>query len=88
METKEEILSNELIEINNIIALAKFDSDVKQILLTEITKEFTMFYDDMVYEVVELSKNCPEKMNTLISAILKTDILATELQIHFEELKA
>jgi len=88
METKEEIMSNEVIEINNIIALAKADDDVKQVLLSEITKEFTVFYSDMVYEVIELAKHDCDKMITLITAILKDELIGTELQRHFDELRA
>ncbi len=87
MENKIEIMSNELAEINNIIAIAKADDGVKKILLNEITKEFTVFYNDMIYEVIELAKHDCVKMVRLCEAILKTDEIATPLQQHFMELE-
>lgn len=85
MENKIETMSNELCEINNIIALAKADDDIKTVLLNEITKEFAIFYEDMVYEVIELAKHDSSKMTAFMTAILENDNIAELLQNHFYE---
>ena len=38
-KNKMEVMSNEIMEINNIIALAKADDDIKQVFLSEIVRE-------------------------------------------------
>lgn len=86
MENKIEIMSNELVEINNIIALARADDDVKKILLNEITREFLLSYEDMVYEIIELAKHDMIKMIRLCEAILKTPEIATPIEQYFMEI--
>ncbi len=95
MEDKIEIMSNELAEINNIIAIAKADSEVEQILLSEIAREFGkertdqikkhVFFQDMVYEVIELAKHEDRKRDMLFIAILEDDKIGTAIQEHFYE---
>lgn len=92
MIDKIEILSNELIEINNIIALAKADSEIEQILITEIAREFNdeltvkveqVFYQDQIIEIIELAKHDRNKMITLLTELLKDDTIHNELKQHF-----
>lgn len=85
MESKEELMSNELMEINNIIALAKADNDVKKILLSEIAREFHMFYEDSIYEILEIAKHDVAKLQIFVSAILKDELLGSELELFFRE---
>jgi len=96
MEDKIETMSNELYEINSIIAIAKADSEVKEILLSEIVREFgneemkekqeQVFYQDQIYEIIELAKHDMVKMVRLIEAILKTPEIATPIEQHFMEM--
>lgn len=88
---KTEVLSSEYVEINNIIALAKADSEVEQILLSEVSREFKdhadihrerVFFEDMVFEVIELAKHDNTKKVILLNALLESDI-ANDLQQHF-----
>jgi len=95
MDNKVEIMSNELAEINNIIAIAKADSEVEQILLSEVAREFgkerteeiekQVFFQDMVYEVIELAKHDSKKRDMLFIAILEDDKIGTAIQDHFYE---
>jgi len=89
-------MSNEYREINNIIALSKADEDVKNILLSEVSREFgedivkeraeQVFYQDQVVEVLELAKQDNGKMTFLITEILKDLPLSDLLFNHFKEM--
>ena len=92
---KLEVMSNEFIEINNIIALAKADSDIQQMLLGEIVREFEgelntkkeqVFYQDQIAEIIELAKHDMDKMITLFTMILEDEDINAELFRHFQEL--
>ena len=62
MDNKIETMSNELAEINNIIAIAKADDGVRRIFLSEVVREFpdlqnvskTVFFQDTVFEILNL----------------------------------
>jgi len=96
MEDEREIMSNEILEIDNIIALSKADDDVKNILLSEISREFgedivkdhaeQVFYQDQVVEILELAKNDNGKMTFLITEILKDQEISDLLCNHFLEM--
>jgi len=96
MKNKIETMSNEYREINNIIALSKADEDVKNILLSEVSREFgedivkeraeQVFYQDQVVEVLELAKQDNGKMTFLITEILKDLPLSDLLFNHFKEM--
>jgi len=97
MENKLEIMSNEICEINNIIALAKADSEVEQILLSEIAREFKpeleqkeemIIYEDKVFEVIELAKHDQTKMITFMTAILENREINDLLFNHYQEITA
>ena len=49
---KIEVMSNEICEINNIIALAKADSEIEQVLLTELIHEFGDKIGDTKFNLV------------------------------------
>ena len=94
MEDKTEIMSNEYMEINNIIALAKADSEIETILLSEIAREFKpeleqkqemIIYEDKIYEVIELAKHDMVKMTMLMTAILENQEINNLLLNHFKE---
>ena len=89
-----EVMSNEYIEVNNIIALAKADSEVKEIVLSEIAREFKdelndkkeqVFYQDQIYEIIELAKHDMVKMTMLMTAILENQEINNLLLNHFKE---
>ena len=89
---KIETLSSEYAEINNIIALAKADSEIEQILLNEISQEFKdeltnkteqIWYIDQVQEILELAKHDPSKKELLVTAIVENDVIEEELKEHF-----
>ena len=89
-----EVMSNEYIEVNNIIALVKADSEVKEIVLSEIAREFKdelndkkeqVFYQDQIYEVIELAKHDTVKMTMLMTAILENQEINNLLLNHFKE---
>lgn len=90
MET--EILSQEKKEINYVISLAQADQDIKNILLSEITQAFKdelelkkeqIFYQDQVYEIIELARHDQWKKTLLVCAMIEDDIMEEELKEHF-----
>ena len=76
--------------------MAKADSEIEQILLSEISREFEgklktrkeqVFYQDEIIELIEIAKHNPDKMLILISEILKCNELTDLLINHFKELE-
>ncbi len=92
VENKIEIMSNELAEINNIIAIAKADDDVKQVFLSEIIREFdelqnvskTVFFQDTVYEILEFARHDNRKKQMFFKTLLESE-LGQDIQDHFYE---
>lgn len=90
-KNKMEVMSNELAEISNIIAIAKADSEIEQVLLSEIAREFdlknvskTVFFQDTVFEIIELAEHDDRKKQMFFKTLLESK-LGQGIQDHFYE---
>lgn len=90
-----EVLSNEYVEVNNIIALAKADEEVRQILIDEIITQGLineeeirheteiLLFEEKTHEIINLAKATPQRLCYFLCEIVKDDKTSKWLQQYF-----